>query len=79
MLVGGRGTGVRWEVHVSPWQHMLVHLHVPVVTYVVAFPAQLMATTAMEKAASLGKPANLVDVRLVDELTPLPAPIRVMV
>ena len=27
-----------------------------------------MATTALEKAASLSKPANLVDVRLVDEL-----------
>ena len=79
MLVGGRGTEVRWVIHVSPWQHMLVHSHVPVVTYVVAFPAQLMDTTAMEKAASLSKPANLVDVRLVDELTTLPAPIRVMV
>ena len=50
--------------------------NVPVFTYVVAFPAQLMATTAMEKAVSLGKPANLMDVRLVDEL---PVPIRMMV
>ena len=58
---------------------MFAHLHVPVVIYVVALPAQLMDTTAMEKAASLGKPANTVDVRLVDELTTLPAPIRVMV
>ena len=72
----------RWEGHWGQdgrYHHgntCWAHLHVPVFTYVVAFPAQLMATTAMEKAVSLGKPANLVDVRLVDKL---PVPIRVMV